>query len=65
MKIRIYDHGSLALAKGLDDAGRQWITDTAPEDAQFTGDYMAIEPRCVAGFAQAALQAGAEIEVWS
>jgi len=45
--LRIENHGSLFLVRPDSDAGRKWLKDTAPEDAQFLGDAMAVEPRYI------------------
>lgn len=51
-------HGSLFLLRPMTDRGRAWLADTAPDDAQFMGDAMAIEPRYVEGVVCAAFDAG-------
>lgn len=53
--IRLENHGSLYLARPLTDAAKEWINRTAPEDAQFLGNALAIEPRYVSGFCDAAI----------
>ena len=62
MRIRIENHGSLYLARPLDSEAVDWLHESAPEEAQFLGNALAIEPRYVDGFCQAARAAGAEVE---
>lgn len=61
MKIWMENHGSLWLARPMDDAARQWLKETAPEEAQFFGDALAMEPRYVEGFENAVVDAGGEL----
>lgn len=58
MDLSFTNHGSLFLVRGHTQAGQDWLNETAPEDAQFLGDAMAVEPRCVEGVVQAAEDAG-------
>jgi hypothetical protein len=59
--LRIENHFSLFLVRPLTEAGEQWLTDTAPEDAQFLGNAMAVEPRYVQGVIDAAQNDGLEV----
>ncbi len=52
--------GSLIMVYPTTDAGRKFLDETAPADAQFLGDGMAVEPRYVEGVRQAALNWGLE-----
>ncbi len=45
MKIRIEDHGSICLFRPLDSEAKRILHQTAPEEAQFMGTAMAVEPR--------------------
>ena len=55
------NHGSIVLMRPNTRAGRSWLDDTAPEDAQFLGDAMAVEPRYVEGVITAAISDGLEV----
>ena len=48
--MRIENHGSICLARPETAAQREWLLETAPEDAQFFGDALALEPRYVGDF---------------
>lgn len=48
------NHGSIVLLKPNKRASAKWLTDTAPEDAQFFGNALAIEPRYVSNVIEAA-----------
>lgn len=61
MKIKLVNHGTLVMAYPVDDAAAQWLRETAPEDAQFLGRALAIEPRYALGFADTFEAAGGEI----
>ena len=45
--FQLENHGSIFLIRPLNDAANQWLRETAPEDAQFFGDAMVVEPRYV------------------
>lgn len=53
--------GSLFLVHPLTKAARAWLDETAPEDAQFMGTAMAVEPRYLEGVREAAREAGFSI----
>lgn len=61
MKAYLENHGSIILMRPLDDAARTWLRETAPEDAQFMGDALAIEPRYVEGVLEAFRDAGGQV----
>lgn len=61
MKAQLENHGSIWLLRPLDAAAREWLHQTAPEEAQFMGDALAIEPRYVEGVQQAFEEAGGEV----
>lgn len=61
MKIKLVNVGTLTMAYPLDDDAASWLRETAPEDAQFLGKAMAIEPRYVRGVVEAFEAAGGEI----
>lgn len=52
-QFQLENHGSLFLVRPLNDAAREWLQRTAPEDAQFMGEAMAVEPRYVQGVTDA------------
>jgi hypothetical protein len=62
MKIHLENHGSIWLARPLDSAATYWLNDTAPDDAQFFGSSLAIDPRYLNGFLYVAIEAGAEFD---
>jgi hypothetical protein len=61
MDLAFSNHGSIFLVRGNTQAGQDWLRETAPEDAQFMGDAMAVEPRFVEGVVQAAEDAGLSV----
>lgn len=54
----ISDHGLIVLIHPLTAKFARWLRDTAPEDAQFWGPSMAVEPRYLQGVIQAAEEEG-------
>ncbi len=60
--LRFENHGSLFLVHPTSKAGTEWLFSTAPDDAQFLGDAMAVELRYVEGVATAARDSGLEVE---
>lgn len=50
IKFRYENHGSIVLARPLNRRSRAWVRRTAPDNAQFFGEALAIEPRYVADF---------------
>jgi hypothetical protein len=61
--IAIVSHGSICIAYGRTPVGRGWIKETAPDDAQFWGGGMVVEPRYVDHVAGAAENDGLDVEV--
>lgn len=61
MQIKLLNQGTLVMAYPVTDAAAAWLRETAPEDAQFRGRAMAIEPRYVQGVVDAFEAAGGEI----
>ncbi len=49
LEFAVENHGSIALVLPLSDAAKEWLFETAPEDAQFMGSAMAVEPRYLQG----------------
>lgn len=47
MDIRASNHGSIWILTGISDAGKGWLDESLPEDAQRWGDGYVVEPRYV------------------
>ena len=60
--FRLENHGSLFLVRPLTKSGEEFLTQTAPEDAQFMGNAMAVEPRYVEGVCEAIAEYGLSYE---
>lgn len=60
--FRLTHHGSIALLEPTNKSANQWLRDTAPDDAQFMGSAMAIEPGYVQGVIEAANDAGLSVD---
>jgi hypothetical protein len=56
------NHGSIFLMRPRTKRAAAWLTDTAPDDAQFFADALAIEPRYVPNVAEAARADGFSIQ---
>jgi hypothetical protein len=56
--LRFENHGSLILVRPVSDAGEKWLQETAPDDAQFFGPALVVEPRYARGVYDAACDAG-------
>ena len=54
--------GSLVLLRPLTVKAEEWLAETAPDDAQFLGRAMAIEPRFVQGVVDAAENDGFDVD---
>lgn len=54
----IENHGSLFFVRPLTRKGKKFLKETAPEDAQFMGSAMAVEPRYIQGVLDAIVEAG-------
>lgn len=59
--LTLHNHGSLWLVRAESDAGHAWLDETAPEDAQFFGGSMVVEPRYINDVFNAAREAGLEV----
>lgn len=57
----VWPAGSVYLIKPLTPEGREWIFSTAPPDAQFMGEAMAVEARYVDNVIAVAREHGLEI----
>ena len=51
--FQIENHGTILLVRPLTDDAAEWLEYSAPEDAQFIGAAMAVEPRYLMGVIQA------------
>jgi len=60
--LYVENHGSLFLVRPVTREGTEWLADTAPDDAQFMGNAMAVEPRYIAGVIEAAQANGIEVQ---
>ena len=59
--LALEDHGSIFLFAPVSPLGQAFLDETAPEDAQFTGDAMAVERGYVGGVLDAAAEYGCVI----
>ncbi len=59
--LSLENYGSLFLVRPNTAAGKGWLRETAPEDAQFMGEAMAVEPRYVEGVVNAAQESGLSV----
>jgi hypothetical protein len=59
--LRTENHGSLFLVRPVTQTGVEWLGRTAPDDAQYFGNALVVEPRYVAGVVAAAQEAGLEV----
>lgn len=62
--FRIENHGSILLVRPLTDEAKEWLQNTAPEDAQFMGEAMAVEHRYIDGVVDAARADGLTFETF-
>jgi hypothetical protein len=56
--FRVEDHGSIALVHPLTEKGKRWMYLHAPEDTQWCGNAMVIEPRYVATYVEIVTEEG-------
>lgn len=52
--LQLVNYGTVGLVHPKTHAGRIWLRETAPEEAQFMGSALAFEPRYYAGIVEAA-----------
>lgn len=45
--VSVENHGTLFLVRSQTDAGKQWMDEHLPEDAQMFGDAVAVEHRYI------------------
>lgn len=60
--LSIQNEGSIFLLRGLTDAGKAWIAENIPSDAQTFGDAVVVEHRFIGDIAQGAVCDGLEVE---
>jgi len=58
LDLSVEDHGSIILVRPGTPAGRKWLRDTAPEDAQFMCGALVVECRFLPGVLDAAASDG-------
>jgi hypothetical protein len=61
MKLSLENHGSLWLARPLDDETAEHLRDNVSDEAQWFGNALVIEPRYVQDFADMFTGNGGEI----
>lgn len=59
--LAVEHHGSVCLIRPYTQEGDAWLQRTAPDDAQFMGKAMAVEPRYIQGVIEAARAAGMKV----
>ena len=59
--LRVENHGSIFLLRSRTEVGETFIEDHAPEDAQYFGDALVVEPRYVENWVDRARDAGLEV----
>ena len=60
--IAVEYHGSLWLVRPLTQAGTRWLEQHIPEDVQFFGSALAVEPRYVDALVEGIVGAGLEVQ---
>lgn len=60
--LSIENEGNIFMLRGLSEAGKAWIAEHIPADAQRLGDAVAVEHRFIADIAQGAVNDGLEVE---
>lgn len=60
--LSIQNEGSIFLLRALTDAGRAWISENIPDDAQHFGGAVVVEHRFIGDIAQGAVNDGLEVE---
>jgi hypothetical protein len=56
-------HGSIALLRANDPGSLYWLSETAPEDAQWYGEALVVEHRYVYGVADVLAQHGWTVQL--
>lgn len=60
--LSISNQGSIFLLRAESDAGREWIAEHIPDDAQSFGGAIVVEHRYIGDIAQGAMNDGLEVE---
>jgi len=60
--LSIQNEGSIFLLRSHSDAGKAWIAEHIPDDAQRFGGAVVVEHRFIAEIAQGAANDGLEVE---
>ena len=60
--LSIQNEGSIFLLRGLTDAGKAWIAEHIPDDAQTFGGAVAVEHRFIGDIAAGAVNDGLDVE---
>lgn len=58
----VQNEGSIFLLRPLTDAGREWIAEHIPEDAQMFGDAVVVEHRYINNIVTGAQRDGLTVE---
>ncbi len=58
----VQNEGSIFLLRALSDAGREWIAEHIPDEAQTCGGAIVVEHRYIGGIVQGAINDGLEVE---
>ena len=60
--LSIQNEGSIFLLRSHTDAGKAWIAENIPDDAQWYGGAVVVEHRYIGDIAQGAANDGLEVE---
>ena len=58
MDFVLTDHGSIAVLRPVTDEAREWVDENLPDDAQWFGRGVVIEPRYVGDIVEGILNDG-------
>jgi hypothetical protein len=59
--VLVIDHGSLIGMTPMSDAGRSWMREHIPDDAQWLGRQLMVEPRYAPAIMEGMQDAGLEL----
>jgi predicted thioesterase len=59
--LRVNNHGTIFLVHPLSDAGREWVQEHLPADAQRFGEAVVVEHRYIADIVDGATNDGLEV----
>lgn len=60
--LSVENHGSIFLLRANTDAGRAWVAEHIPDDAQVFGGATVVEHRFIADIAAGAIDDGLEVD---